>query len=124
MPARRAPATPPGTTRRAPPTEAAAFINFLGIAASILGNEAAGLLGADVSRAKLSDAGDILADQLIKLMQRLKVPNGLSAVGYTKNDIPALVEGTLPQHRVIKLSPRPVGREDFTQLFEKSMVIW
>jgi hydroxyacid-oxoacid transhydrogenase len=86
--------------------------------------EAAAFLGADVSRAKLSDAGDILADQLIKLMQRLKVPNGLSAVGYTKDDIPALVEGTLPQHRVIKLSPRPVGREEFTQLFEKSMTIW
>jgi hydroxyacid-oxoacid transhydrogenase len=86
--------------------------------------EAAAFLGADISRAHPSDAGDILADQLIKLMQRLKVPNGLSAVGYTKNDIPALVEGTLPQHRVIKLSPRPVGREEFTQLFEKSMVIW
>jgi len=86
--------------------------------------EAAGLLGADVSRAKAADAGDILADQLIKLMQRLKVPNGLSAVGYTRDDIPALVEGTLPQHRVIKLSPRPVGREEFTQVFEKSMVIW
>ncbi len=86
--------------------------------------EAASFLGADVSRAKLADAGDILADQLIKLMQRLHVPNGLSAVGYTKDDIPALVEGTLPQHRVIKLSPRPVGREEFMQLFEKSMVIW
>jgi hydroxyacid-oxoacid transhydrogenase len=57
-------------------------------------------------------------------MQRLHIPNGLNAVGYTKGDIPALVEGTLPQHRVIKLSPRPVGREELTQLFEKSMVIW
>jgi hydroxyacid-oxoacid transhydrogenase len=86
--------------------------------------EAAKFLGADVSRAKPADAGDILADHLIKLMQRLNVPNGLSAVGYTRDDIPALVEGTLPQHRVIKLSPRPVGREEFAQLFEKSMVIW
>ena len=86
--------------------------------------QAAELLGVDVSRAKAADAGDILADQLIKLMQRLRVPNGLSAIGYTRDDIPALVEGTLPQHRVIKLSPRPAGREEFTQLFEKSMVIW
>lgn len=85
---------------------------------------AAEFLGANVSRAKPADAGDILADQLIKLMQRLHIPNGLSAVGYTKGDIPALAEGTLPQHRVIKLSPRPVGREELTQLFEKSMVIW
>jgi len=86
--------------------------------------EAAEFLGADVSHAKLGDAGDILADQLIRYMQRLKVPNGLSAVGYTPDDIPALVEGTLPQHRVTKLSPRPAGREDLARLFEKSMVIW
>jgi hydroxyacid-oxoacid transhydrogenase len=86
--------------------------------------EAAQFMGVDVSRAKAADAGDILADQLVELMQRLKVPNGLSAIGYTRDDIPALVEGTLPQHRVIKLSPRPVGREELTQLFEKSMVIW
>jgi hydroxyacid-oxoacid transhydrogenase len=86
--------------------------------------QAAEFLGADISHAKSSDAGDILADQLIKIMQRLHVPNGLSAVGYTTNDIPALVEGTLPQHRVIKLSPRPAGREEFTRLFEQSMVIW
>jgi hydroxyacid-oxoacid transhydrogenase len=84
----------------------------------------AGLLGADVSRTRPEDAGSILADQLVNLMQRLKVPNGLSAIGYTKDDIPALVEGTLPQHRVIKLSPHPVGREELTQLFEQSMVIW
>ena len=86
--------------------------------------QAAEFLGADVSNAKPADAGDILADRLIEFMQRLHVPNGLSAIGYTKEDIPALVEGTLPQHRVIKLSPRPVGREEFTELFEKSMVIW
>ena len=86
--------------------------------------QAAEFLGANVSHAKAADAGDILADQVITYMQRLKVPNGLSAVGYTKGDIPALVEGTLPQHRVIKLSPRPVGRAELTELFEKSMVIW
>jgi hydroxyacid-oxoacid transhydrogenase len=86
--------------------------------------EIAGFLGADISRAKPGDAGNLVADRLISLMQRLKVPNGLSAIGYTKDDIPALVEGTLPQHRVIKLSPYPVGREELTRLFEQSMVIW
>jgi hydroxyacid-oxoacid transhydrogenase len=86
--------------------------------------EAAQFMGADVSHAKPGDAGKILADQLIQLMQRLHIPNGLSAVGYTCADIPALVEGTMPQHRVTKLSPRPVGREEFFQLFEDSMVLW
>jgi hydroxyacid-oxoacid transhydrogenase len=86
--------------------------------------QAAEFLGADVSRTKLADAGDLLADHLIRLMQRLNVPNGLSAIGYTQDDIPALVEGTLPQHRVIKLSPRPAGPVEFAQLFERSMKLW
>ena len=30
------------------------------------------------------------------------------------SDIPALVEGTLPQHRVTKLSPRPAGPEELS----------
>ena len=45
-------------------------------------------------------------------MQRLNMPNGLRAIGYSSSDIPALVEGTLPQHRVTKLSPRPAGPEE------------
>ena len=57
-------------------------------------------------------------------MQRLNIPNGLSGIGYLKDDIPQLVEGTLPQHRVIKLSPRPVDREELTQIFEDAMLYW
>jgi hydroxyacid-oxoacid transhydrogenase len=103
---------------------APAAFRFTGPACPERHLQAAALMGADVSRASPADAGKILADVLIELMQRLNVPNGLSAVGYTRDDIPALVEGTLPQHRVIKLSPRPVGGEELTQLFEESLVIW
>jgi len=103
---------------------APAAFRFTGPACPERHLQAAAWMGADVSRANPADAGKILADQLVKLMQRLNVPNGLSAVGYSRDDIPALVEGTLPQHRVIKLSPRPVGREELTRLFEESMVIW
>lgn len=85
---------------------------------------AAEILGADVSRAKAADAGKILADRIILFMQRLKVPNGLQAVGYTRQDIPALVQGTLPQHRVTKLSPRPAGEAELAQLFEDALVSW
>jgi hydroxyacid-oxoacid transhydrogenase len=86
--------------------------------------EAAGALGADVAGRRLEDAGEILADRITWFMQRLNVPNGLRAVGYTIADIPALVEGTLPQHRVTKLSPRPAGRDELAQLFERAMVAW
>lgn len=41
--------------------------------------------------------GAILADTLREYMLMMKVENGLSALGYTVSDIPALVQGTLPQ---------------------------
>lgn len=85
---------------------------------------AAAALGADVSGAVDDDAGDILANRVIHFMRELNVPNGLRAVGYTEADVPVLVEGTLPQHRVTKLSPRPAGAEELAALFRESMTIW
>jgi hydroxyacid-oxoacid transhydrogenase len=85
---------------------------------------AAAALGADVSRANKSDAGAILSDQITAMMQRLRVPNGLRALGYSSSDIPGLVAGTLPQHRVTKLSPRPANEDDLAKLFEQAMVAW
>jgi hydroxyacid-oxoacid transhydrogenase len=85
---------------------------------------AAEVLGADVSRAAPGDAGNILADLITELMHRLKMPNGLRAVGYGAGDIPALIEGTLPQHRVTKLSPRPAGEEELARLFEDALLAW
>ncbi len=86
--------------------------------------QAAGALGADISRARHEDAGSILADRITEFMRALEVPNGLRAIGYSSSDIDALVEGTLPQHRVTKLSPRPASRDDLADLFEQAMVAW
>jgi hydroxyacid-oxoacid transhydrogenase len=83
--------------------------------------EAAEALGVDVARCQAADAGRILSERITWFMQRLKTPNGLREIGYTSSDIPALVEGTLPQHRVTKLSPRPAGPEDLAKLFEDSL---
>jgi hydroxyacid-oxoacid transhydrogenase len=83
--------------------------------------QAAEALGADISRARGEDAGPILADRITWFMHRLNVPNGLRAVGYSTSDIPALVEGTLPQHRVTKLAPRAAGPEELAALFEAAM---
>jgi hydroxyacid-oxoacid transhydrogenase len=86
--------------------------------------EAASALGCQVEPDMEDDAGDILAERVIHFMRELNIPNGLHAVGYSESDIPALVEGTLPQHRVTKLSPRPADAADLTQLFHDSLVIW
>ncbi len=86
--------------------------------------EAAAALGAEISHCQPEDAGNVLAERIVWFMLRLKVPNGLHALGYTTADIPALVEGTLPQHRVTKLSPRPAGSQELSRLFEESMKCW
>jgi hydroxyacid-oxoacid transhydrogenase len=86
--------------------------------------QAAEALGANVSGVKAADAGKVLADRITWFMRELKVPNGLKAIGYSSTDIGPLVEGTLPQHRVTKLSPRPAGPDELGQLFEEAMTAW
>jgi hydroxyacid-oxoacid transhydrogenase len=85
---------------------------------------AAAALGAETAGASPKDAGEILAQRVIHFMKLLKMPNGLAAVGYTESDIPSLVQGTLPQHRVTKLSPRPAGEAELAELFRASLTIW
>ena len=85
---------------------------------------AAEVLGVDCSGAKDEDAGAILADRIVSLMRQLGAPNGLSALGYGSQHIPALVEGTLPQHRVTKLSPRAADAEDLAGIFEDALRYW
>jgi hydroxyacid-oxoacid transhydrogenase len=82
---------------------------------------AAEALGADVSRCKKEDAGRILADRISWFMQRLRTPENLRAVGYTSADIPMLVEGTLAQERLTRLSPRAANAETLAGLFENAL---
>ena len=72
----------------------------------------------------MDEPEESLSSCLIRIIQDTGMPNGLSGVGYTREDIPDLVEGTLPQHRVVKLSPTPVGSKELGKLFEDSMVLW
>lgn len=85
---------------------------------------AARALGADVDGVGPDEAAEILVKRIIHFMRRLDMPNGLQDVGYTEGDIPGLVEGTLPQHRVTKLSPLPATAELLTRLFRESLTIW
>jgi hydroxyacid-oxoacid transhydrogenase len=85
---------------------------------------AAGLLGAETHGVRHEYAGELLAATIIDLMRATGMPNGLAAVGFEGDDIDALVEGTLPQHRVTKLSPRPAAADDLRELFAGAMRYW
>ncbi|MXY45450.1 MAG: iron-containing alcohol dehydrogenase [Chloroflexi bacterium] len=85
---------------------------------------AARLMGQEVHGASPEDAGELLVDAIVGLMRRVNVPNGLSAIGYSEDDVEKLVEGSLPQHRGVKRSPRPAGAEELRSLFRDSMNLW
>ena len=85
---------------------------------------AASLMGVDVAEARAEDAGDLLAGAIIALMRKTAMPNGLKAVGFGPEDVDQLVAGTLPQHRVTKLSPQAANADDLRQLFLDSMTLW
>ena len=85
---------------------------------------AAGLMCLDAAGADADVVGELLADALITLMRRAGMPNGLAAVGYGPHDVDQLVAGTLPQHSVTRLSPRPASAADLRQLFLDSMTLW
>jgi alcohol dehydrogenase class IV len=84
----------------------------------------AACLGADVRGATPDDAGEIVAERLIELMQATNIPNGLSAIGFGNSDVAALTDGAFPQKRVIGNAPRAVTREDLAGLFDGAMRYW
>ncbi|XP_068626953.1 probable hydroxyacid-oxoacid transhydrogenase, mitochondrial isoform X1 [Battus philenor] len=86
--------------------------------------EAAGILGANISGKKQEDAGRVLSEIILKYMDKMNVENGLSAIGYSVEDIPQLVKGALPQHRLLKIAPVPQSEEDLSKILEDSLMLY
>lgn len=86
--------------------------------------EAAELLGCDTSEASPAEAGELIAGRLIGLMRQFGFPNGLSGLGYTEADIPALVDGTMKQQRILVLCPSRLTEADVVELFRGAMRYW
>ncbi len=103
---------------------APAVFRFTGPANPQLHLQAAGLMGANTAGIPLESAGELLARTIADVMRRVGMPNGLAAIGFGPGDVDKLVAGTLPQHRVTKLSPRPADAEALKQLFLDSMKCW
>ena len=86
------------------------------LAAELLGERTEGLL--------VREAAMRLPEAIIKLMRDINFPNGIKDLGFTEDDIPLLVEGTLKQQRILSCSPRPVTAKALEQIFRDSMKFW
>lgn len=81
-------------------------------------------LGADVSDIGPDESGPALADRVVELMQATNMPNGLEGVGYGADDVGGLVEGSLPQRRLLDNAPIEIDRETLTALYEGALSYW
>lgn len=95
----------------------------------------------DIDERRVSDAdiGDLLADRIARFLDVLEVPRGLKALGcvsnyprlidlrfaylilwcrYDRSHVADLVEGTLPQRRVLDLAPGMKGSDGRRELEE------
>ena len=86
--------------------------------------EGAALLGAETNGAAPSDSGEVLAGEIVALMRRTGMPNGISGVGYGEPDLPALTEGAFPQQRLLRNAPREISRDALTGLFSDALSYW
>ena len=83
---------------------------------------AAHLLDPSVS----ADKGDenTLADVVTSLMHDIEIPNGIGAVGFGKDDIAGLVEGSMKQQRLLAVCPREVDEDVLAGVFQGSLQLW
>jgi hydroxyacid-oxoacid transhydrogenase len=88
---------------------------------------AAECFGVDVSNVKLASAGEVLGEAIAEFLVQLgDQPRGLKALGFKAEHVDMLIEGTLPQRRVLNLAPGMAGtmdaeREQLRDLFEDAM---
>ncbi len=86
--------------------------------------KAAAAMGADLTDTKVEDGGDILADQILGMMRETGIPNGLSGVGYSMDDLDALTDRSYAQKRLIDNGPMPISRDELKEMFRDAMSYW
>jgi hydroxyacid-oxoacid transhydrogenase len=86
--------------------------------------DGARLLGAETQGAGANDAGEVLANELIRIMRAVGIPNGLGGVGYTEGDVASLTDGAHPQQRLLQNAPRDMSKPVLADLFRRAMRYW
>jgi alcohol dehydrogenase class IV len=67
---------------------------------------------------------DTLPEVLTQLMKDVGAPSGIAELGYTEDDVDALVEGALKQQRLLAVAPRQPTADDLRHIITASMRNW
>ncbi|KAG5300338.1 alcohol dehydrogenase [Histoplasma capsulatum G186AR] len=88
---------------------------------------AAEAFGVDISNVKRESAGEVLGEAVAEFLIGLgDQPRGLKQLGFSSSSMDGLIEGTIPQQRVLNLAPNlskelETEKEELRKLFEESM---
>jgi alcohol dehydrogenase class IV len=85
---------------------------------------AAELMGLPVRDLTDAERREALPLALTSLIRDVGIPNGLTAIGYGERDVPALIDGTLKQPRLLSGAPRAVGAAELDRILKESMQLW
>jgi alcohol dehydrogenase class IV len=103
---------------------APAIFRFLASGAPQRHLEAAAFLGEDIADAAPEDAGEVVASRIIRLMRDTGAPNGLSGVGFGRDDIRDLAASSIRQTRAIHNAPRVADLGAMEDIYADSISYW
>jgi hydroxyacid-oxoacid transhydrogenase len=89
--------------------------------------QAAEAFGVDTSQVKKESAGEVLGEAIAEFLVKLgDQPRGLKPLGFNESHVEELVEGTIPQKRVLMLAPNlseevNQEREQLHKLFSEAL---
>jgi hydroxyacid-oxoacid transhydrogenase len=74
--------------------------------------------------ARKVDPAEQLPSVLVSLMRDIGIPNGIGGVGYTEDDVPDLVPGTMKQARLLATCPKTPTEDDIARILTRSVENW
>jgi len=93
---------------------------------NLLGNlekfaKVAEMMGQPVGHLSLRDAARESARACRQLSQDVGIPQHMSDVGISAEQVGELVDGALKVTRLLKNNPRPIGAEDIERIYEHAL---
>ncbi len=65
--------------------------------------------------------GEAIFEGYMRILENLKIPTSLRELGFGREDLEALVDGTLKQQRLLSIAPKNIGKKDLEKIFLETL---